>query len=129
MSHKVQISTEDGVFYDGKILLAAIANGICYGGGFYCAPLAKVDDGLIDLIVVKKVSRFTFIKFVKYYKRGVHLEHPKLAKYIIHKKCKQVNFVSQKELSVSFDGEVIKTNKLNFSIIPNKIAFVIPKAK
>lgn len=127
MKHQVQITTEEGEIYDGYILLAAIANGLCYGGGFYCAPEAKVDDGIIDLIVVKKISRFRLLKFIKYYKRGTHLNNKKLAKYIIYKKCRNVSFNSKKELSLSFDGEIIRTKKLDFEILPQKLDFIIPK--
>lgn len=129
MKYQVKIETGEGIFFEGKMLLSAIANGLCYGGGFYCAPTAKVDDGLIDLIVVKKVSRFTFVKFVKYYKRGEHLDHPKLKKHIFHTKCREVTITSPKELALSFDGEVIRTNELHFKILPLKIDFIVPVSK
>lgn len=126
MKHQVEITTEEGEIYNGYILLAAIANGLCYGGGFYCAPKAKVDDGIIDLVIVKKISRIRLLKFIKYYKRGTHLNNKKLSKYLIYKKCRKVSFVSKKELSLSYDGEVIRTKKLDFEILPQTLDFIIP---
>ena len=37
--------------YNGKVLLMSFANGEFYGGGYHCAPFAKIDDGLIELQV------------------------------------------------------------------------------
>lgn len=41
----------------GEKLLVAIGNGISSGGGFYLNPNAKIDDGLLDITVVDKVTR------------------------------------------------------------------------
>ena len=40
--------------FEGECLLAVAANGSFYGGGFKCAPVADITDGLIDLLIVKK---------------------------------------------------------------------------
>ena len=40
------------------------ANGSYYGGGFKCAPIADITDGLIDLLIVKKVSRIKFLSLI-----------------------------------------------------------------
>jgi YegS/Rv2252/BmrU family lipid kinase len=41
----------------GDKLLISIGNGISSGGGFYLNPFAKINDGLLDVTVVDKVTR------------------------------------------------------------------------
>ena len=48
----------------------AVCNGRYYGGGFMPVAEARMDDGVLNTLVVKKVSRLTFIKFVNPYSKG-----------------------------------------------------------
>jgi diacylglycerol kinase family enzyme len=54
------------------LLVVAFANGYCYGGGYYCAPEAKIDDGLIDVCLIKKVGKLKAAGFMKVYREGKH---------------------------------------------------------
>ena len=129
ISHEMEVEVDGKPFFKGKALLMAVANGICYGGGYHCAPIAKVDDGLIDVCLVSKVSRFKIAGLVKVYKRGKHLENPKLEKYVHYTRAKNVliKAASKKPLSYQIDGEPGKMNEMNIRIVENAINFVIPK--
>ena len=71
---EIEMTLEDGkrIREIGDHLLCLVANGKYYGGGFKSAPLAELDDGLLDVVLVKKMSRFRFIRFVGGYKKGKH---------------------------------------------------------
>lgn len=127
LNHKHQIYVDDELIYDGKVTLCAICNGKCYGGGYYCAPIAKVDDGILDVCFVKKVSRITFAKLVKVYKAGKHLETKGLEKYVGYKQGKKVEVKIDKPLWCSIDGELTKTDHFVVEIIHNAIQFVVPE--
>jgi len=113
-----QICDEDG-------LLCAVANGICYGGGYYCAPEAIVDDGLLDVCFVRKLPRTKFIGLIKYYKKGVHLQAPKLAPYLIYQKGKEVEIECKKPLTYAIDGEIGKTNKFLIRVVSKALRFIV----
>ena len=66
MKTKGKIIADGEVIADGKFLLCAVSNGQYVGGMFKCAPKAAVDDGLLEVCLVKPVSRLTFIRLVKY---------------------------------------------------------------
>ena len=71
LGDKVLIKNEkDEIVFDGKSLLLAFSNGQYYGCGYRCAPLAIQDDGLMEVSVIKKVSRITFLRLVGGYKKG-----------------------------------------------------------
>lgn len=110
-------------------LLAVAANGICYGGHYKAAPLAKINDGYIDFCAVNAISRFQFLKFLKYYKAGMHLQHDKIKKQITYQKCKQITIESHKKFTVCVDGETYQTNQVSITVQPAAISFVVPTAK
>ncbi|MEG0804572.1 MAG: diacylglycerol kinase family protein, partial [Pygmaiobacter sp.] len=70
---KVMSVTVDGEAMVGKYLIVAIANGSYYGGGFRAAPCARLDDGLLDVILVKKISRLRIAGVISKYQMGKHM--------------------------------------------------------
>lgn len=127
MGHHFVVTVDDHLIYDGKGLLCAVANSICYGGGFYCAPLAKINDGILDVCFVKKISRFSFIRMIGTYKAGKHLETPWVAKKIIYAKGKKVTIEIDQPINFSIDGEMGKASSITLEIVPKAIKFVVPQ--
>ena len=127
LSNKFKLKADGEIIYDDKAILAAMANSKCYGGGFYCAPIAEINDGLIDVCLIKKMSLFKFAKLIKYYKDGTFLENEEVMKYVVYKKCKSVELDLAKPLHYSNDGEIAKTNKVFIDIVPLALNFVIPE--
>ena len=60
----------DGETIEDDFSLVSVCNGRYYGGGFMPVAEARMDDGVLNTLVVKKVSRGTFIKFVGPYSKG-----------------------------------------------------------
>lgn len=129
MKHKCVIEIDDEIVFNGKILLSALGNGICCGGAFYCLPKASVDDGLIDVVMVRKLARVKFIGLIGKYKTGEYLDDPKFQKYIKFVKCKRVKLISEKELYYSLDGECGKTKVIDVKIVPQAINFIVPSVE
>ena len=127
MNHKVKIKVDGEDVYSGKMLLCAIANAKCYGGGYYCAPKADVTDGILDICAIRKISRFKLATLIKYYKEGKHLDNPKLEKYVIYCKGKEFEIEIEKPLYYSKDGESGKSKLYKINVIPQSVNFVVPK--
>lgn len=126
-TQKMRIFVDGEEFFSGEATLCAAANGVCYGGGFYCAPQAKTDDGLMDILVVKKVSRIKFLKFVKKFKEGRHLDVPELKEYIFFRRGKVVEIEAEKPINCCFDGEITKDERIKIEILPKMLKFVVPE--
>ncbi|MBQ7779762.1 MAG: hypothetical protein IJ404_04630 [Clostridia bacterium] len=113
--------------FDQVFTLALAANCRYYGGGFYSAPLASYNDGLIDFIAVKKVSRATLINLIGSYKKGTHLDpatekpHPKFDKHIIYRRCKRIIIKGISTLCA--DGEIEERSEAEISVIPNAVRY------
>jgi diacylglycerol kinase (ATP) len=66
----------DGTVFTANAMLVAVGNGPSYGGGMQVCPDAQMDDGLLDVLVVDKISILELLKvFPKVYK-GAHVSHP-----------------------------------------------------
>jgi diacylglycerol kinase (ATP) len=66
----------DGVEKIFEAILCTIANSPAYGGGLLITPDAKVDDGKLDLFVLKAISRLELIKLFPKVYYGGHVDHP-----------------------------------------------------
>ncbi len=127
MNYKVKIKVDGQEVYSGKMLLAAVANAKCYGGGYYCAPKADVADGILNLCAIKKISRLKLATLIKVYKAGEHLDNPKLEKYVLYYTGKEFEFEIEKPLYYSKDGESGKSNVYKLNVVPKSVNFVVPK--
>lgn len=58
------ITTEQGTIIKEKGYFMNVANGKQFGYGFEIAPEASLQDGILDLILVKKLSVFSSVRFV-----------------------------------------------------------------
>lgn len=66
----------DGQKRNIEAMLCAAANAPAFGGGMLIAPDALMDDGLMDLFIVHKISRLELIKIFPKVYTGGHVGHP-----------------------------------------------------
>lgn len=104
-------------------IFAVIANAQYYGGGYRAAPLANVQDGLLDFICVKRVSRFKVLQLVNIYKRGEHLNIPDI---VVYRRCKRVELLSDDALIMNVDGEIEHRNNPSITIEQKALLFLFP---
>ncbi len=122
LNTKMRIFTDDGL-YNGEIALICACNGRYYGGGFNPVPDAMPDDGIIDVLIVKGVTRMQFIALVGKYAKGKYKE---LSEYITHVPSKSITIESDEEFVVNIDGEAIYSKKVSFEIQKRKINLRVP---
>lgn len=127
MKHQCEIIIDDEKVFEGKMLLTAAGNGVCCGGGYYCLPQAQINDGYIDAVFIKKISRLKFLAMVGKYKDGSYINDEKYKKYVTLKKCKNIKLVSKKDIAYSLDGECGVNKQYDISIEPQIINFIVPK--
>lgn len=106
--------------FEGNCLMTVCGNGQYYGGGFHCSPAADISDGLIDLMIIKNVTRFKFLTLIGAFMKGRHIDLKTnkpikaFAKYMIFCKCKSV--VIKNIDRICADGEIWDTNEARVSI-------------
>lgn len=127
MKTKGKIVADGEVMAEGEYLLCAITNGQYVGGMFKCAPRASTDDGLLELCLIKPVSRLTFIKLVKYYADGTYLDDPRFDGLIKYKRCKKAEVFAENGFAVSLDGELMETTSFTAEAVPQAVSFAVPE--
>ena len=118
---------DDGEVIDSELLLTAIGNGQYCGGGFDAVPKAVLNDGLMDVCIIDKISRFTFIKLVKSYKSGTHLENKAAQAFIRYRRVSHFRMEFEAPIPICVDGEIKGAKNIDFEVIPAGFHFVIPK--
>ena len=109
------------------ILLAGVGSGRYSGGGFDGIPVAEVNDGLLDLMFIKPITRRKFIKLVGTYHDGKHVGNPEMGDILFLYRMKKVEIEPVSPLVFTADGEVNFTAKsVTISVAPEKVSFVIP---
>ncbi len=110
----------------GKALLCTVANGQYVGGSFKCAPRAKTDDGLIEVCLIKPISRLRFVKILKPYTNGEHLDREDMKDIVVYRQAKKVEVTAPAGFAYSLDGEIIYEDKFTVEIVPGAIRFAAP---
>jgi len=107
-------------------MMAGITNGRFSGGGFDGTPQARIDDGQLDITLVKSVSRRFFIALVKSYHDGTHVDEPKLVGVYSHYQSKNVVIKPEGKVTMAIDGETTEVGSVRYEIKEKSIDIVVP---
>ena len=115
----------NGETIDEEQTMICVCNGRFYGGGFNPVPTADPCDGLLDVLLVKKVSRLQVPGVIGRYKNGRYAELPHLVRHIC---TKELTILCDKPTPINLDGELRTAREVTFRIADEKIRFFYPKA-
>ena len=114
----------NGERIDGKQTMICVCNGRFYGGGFNPVPEADPADGLLDILLVKKVSRLKVAAVIGKYKNGRYKELPKLVR---HFRTDRIRILCDKPTPINLDGELRIWQDVTMTISDKKLRFFYPK--
>jgi diacylglycerol kinase (ATP) len=110
----------DEVKWSGKAMLVAVANGPRYGSGIQIAPEAQMDDGLLDVVIVKEVSWTRLIEALPIVMTG-NIRWPEVVRFT-GRKCV---IRAEKSVLVHGDGEVLGRSPARFEILPKAVRILL----
>ena len=114
----------DGERFDGEQTFVCVCNGRFYGGGFNPIPEADPTDGMLDVLLVKKVSRLQVAGLIGKYKNGRYKEIGHVARYL---KTDHVKIRCAKPCAINLDGEIRFAKDVVMKVADEKIRFFYPK--
>lgn len=119
---KISAVNEKGedINLSGKFLVSALCNGSYYGNGFNPAPKAKLDDGLLNLILAEEMSPLKIIKLFLSYRRGDHLDKKGIREIL----TKEGIISSDREFLYNIDGEIYSTREIKYKILEKKLKWI-----
>lgn len=114
----------DGERFDGEQTMICACNGRYYGGGFNPVPFADPCDGMMDVLLIKKVSRLQVPAVVGKYKAGRFRELPHLAR---HFRVKELTIHCDAPTPINLDGELRTGKTVHIQVAKEKVRFFYPK--
>lgn len=115
----------DGQALTGDYVLVSVCNGRYYGGGFMPMTEARMDDGILNTLVVKKIPKFTFLRYLSAYSKGEHEKMP--AEYVSVCTPKVVRITSdQPNIITCLDGESVHNSDVTIRLSDKRLNFFGP---
>lgn len=116
----------------GKYLMVCIGNGRFYGGGYKGAPIADINDGLLDIVLVKKISRFKILPVLLKYKKGLHMNEsgiiPEYKSFLSFYRTDKIKITTDKSFIINLDGECAPSSSLQARIMPSAARILLPES-
>lgn len=117
-SQTYRIKSED--FDDLKSqLMISVTNGRRAGGGFHIAPVAEINDGWLDMVLIDPLSPLSRLRYLPVIEKGKHLRLP----FVHHCTLKKIVIESEKMIQCHLDGEYYPSEKLEIEILPGRFLF------
>ena len=109
--------------FEGDLSIICICSGRYYGGGFMPVPDAMPDDGVLDMLYIKKVALPRLPGLVGKYAKG---KYRTLTRYITDYHGQSVTFSSRQPILAVVDGEVMEDTHFTVSLSDRKVNFFYP---
>lgn len=113
----------------GTTMFCTIANASHYGQNFKCAPDARMDDGHLDVNVVRSTSLLTFVRMYKYFKVGLHVTNRLCRRFMTFRNARHVEITSKSLIYLCVDGEISASRKFVIDIIDKAVTLRLPALK
>jgi diacylglycerol kinase (ATP) len=113
--------SKDQEKYEEKTLMLAIANAKWFGSGLGIAPLADVQDGVLEIVHLGDISILDYFLQLPHLRKGRHLRHPE-----IRYDRAQSLAVTTPDLPIDCDGEFIGATPMVVKICPGLLKILKP---
>ncbi len=98
---------------EGSMLFMAVGNNHFAGGGFDVAPLAKLNDGLLDLVAIRADQGLNLMGLKEEFEDPMNPEN----RIVFYMQLSNFTIASDKKIHCNLDGEPMHKKKLKFSIL------------
>jgi diacylglycerol kinase (ATP) len=105
---------------EAGLLTFAVCNSRMIGGGHLIAPEALVDDGWLDVCLVRTMTRSEFVQLLPGVSRGEHLDHEGVEYFC----AREITFDFDQPIKVNTDGEVREATTCAYQLLPRAVRFL-----
>lgn len=106
-----------------EAVFVEVANSTYTGTDFLIAPKAKLDDGLLDVVLLNRISRLELLRLFRTVYDGSHLRHPQV-EYL---QARSVTVTESHPGALVPDGEILGRTPAAFECLPGAIRFLWPE--
>jgi diacylglycerol kinase (ATP) len=113
--------------FDGYAVV--VANSAFFGAGMHVAPSALIDDGLLDVVLMRRAARLTFVRALTKIKNGSHIGMPQISL----RRGAAVTMTMSRDLPAGADGEplpgatpLVAGAALRIRALPSALSVLVP---
>ncbi|MGH3331020.1 MAG: diacylglycerol/lipid kinase family protein [Nocardioidaceae bacterium] len=112
---------------DGEVrrldaMLVAVGNGPSFGGGLRITHGAVIDDGLLDVVIIKPMSKLELVKTYPKLYTGGHVTHPSYEHHLV----KSIT-IAAPDIVAYADGERLGSLPMTVDVVPNGLRVLAPR--
>ena len=121
-SKEMTLSLDDGHDFSENLFMLAASNAAWFGSGLCIDPEAQLNDGLLNIVMVKDISLLDYIGQLFFLRRGRRMKH----RAVSYRKSQSLTLLS-KGWPIDCDGEFIGFTPLTIDLIEGGVNILIPK--
>ena len=100
------------------LLSIIVANGRFFGGGMQCAPMARLDDGLLDVITIGSFGKLELLRKVRKFAAGRYLDESRVS----HCTARSVEISGPADFPFELDGDFVGTLPATITVLPRALS-------
>ena len=116
--------TLDGKTTEGDYALVSVCNGRHYGGGSTPVPEARMDDGVLNTILIRKISKAAFVRLFSVYSAGNYRQLPHIARSVTAREIRIQS--NNEEIVTCLDGECFRSREVVLRLADKRVNFFAP---
>ena len=121
-----RVTLDDEVVED-DFALVSMCNGRYYGGGSMPVPEARMDDGVLETILVKNVPKRTFARLFPAYSAGEYWKFPHIARMVTSRQVVITASPGEADIVTCLDGESLRSREVRLVLAEKRVNFFGPK--
>jgi diacylglycerol kinase (ATP) len=115
----------DGKLFEGETMLFLVSNTNSVGGFEKLAPLSSFNDGMFDLVILKKTNLAEFIRIASLAVKGDHIHDPN----VVYTKANRIKVHSEEKVQLNLDGEFGGVLPGEFVNLRHHFQIIVPKER
>lgn len=112
----------DGEVHRLDAMLVAVGNGPSFGGGLRITHGAEIDDEMLDVVIIKPMSKVELVKTYPKLYSGRHVTHPQYE----HHRVRSVTVAAPGVVAYA-DGERVGALPLTVEVVPRALRVLAPR--
>ncbi|MDR2705586.1 MAG: hypothetical protein LBC02_07385 [Planctomycetaceae bacterium] len=123
----IRLCVNGYAMFENPYTVVAFANTRKYGTGTVCAPLAKIDDGLVDLVYVRKLTLRPFLRMTGIYWKGLIAENEFARNFLEYRRCMNIHVETPEPVFMAMDTTIyLHDQQFHIQPIPAALRLLIP---
>ena len=116
----------DGEVLEDDFALVSMCNGRYYGGGSMPVPQARMDDGVLETILVKNVPKAAFARLFPAYSAGDCWKFPHIARVVTARQVSITACPGEEDIVTCLDGESMRSQSVTLRLADRQVNFFGP---